>query len=168
LPHSLISAFKATLEEVTYADLLLHIVDASYENHDFHIEVTDQVLKEIGVGDKEKLLVYNKIDLLLEKHVKSDEAAAIGIIGPGESISVSAKTGDGIDELIEKIKVKIFGDRVNAKFLIPYNKGDISSYLCEKAEVYSMEYNENGTFLDVCVTGADYSRLKQYEIKNGS
>lgn len=65
LPHSLVEAFKATLEEVTYADLLLHVVDASYENHDFHIEVTDKVMKEIGAGDKEKMMVFNKCDLSL-------------------------------------------------------------------------------------------------------
>jgi GTP-binding protein HflX len=182
LPHSLISAFKATLEEVTYADLLLHIVDASYENHDFHIEVTEQVLKEIGVGDKEKLLVFNKIDLLTPDLlppgvlsldntaasglIESPKAAAIGIIGsPYVAVSsyVSAKTGEGMEELIEKIKFKIFGDKVNAKFLIPYNKGDISSYLCEKSEVYSMDYKEQGTLFNACVTNADYNRLKQYE-----
>ena len=157
LPHALVNAFKATLEEVTYADLLLHIVDASYENHDFHIEVTDKVLKEIGAGDKEKLIVFNKIDLM-------PEGQAAHMISPTQdSIAVSAKTGYGIEELIEKIKGKIFGDRVHVKFLIPYDKGDISSYLCEKAEVYSMKYDENGTFLDVCVTNADYNRLKQYE-----
>ncbi|MBR5517381.1 MAG: GTPase HflX, partial [Firmicutes bacterium] len=63
LPHSLVEAFKATLEEVNYADLLLHVVDSSYENHDFHIGVTNKVMKEIGAGNKEKLMVYNKIDL---------------------------------------------------------------------------------------------------------
>ena len=163
LPHALISAFKATLEEVTYADLLLQIVDASYENHDFQIEVTDQVLKEIGAGDKEKLLVFNKIDLLEAVPVSNGQTAAGFIGAPQENIAVSAKTGEGMEALIEKIKAKIFEGRVNAKFLIPYHKGDISSYLCEHAEVYAMEYNEDGTFLHVCVTNADYSRLKQYE-----
>ena len=54
LPHSLIEAFKATLEEVTYADLLLHVVDSSYDNHDFHIEVTDKVMKEVGQAIKKR------------------------------------------------------------------------------------------------------------------
>lgn len=64
LPHGLVSAFKATLEEVRYADLLIHVVDTSYENHDFHIDVTNQVLDEIGAGEKEKILAYNKVDLV--------------------------------------------------------------------------------------------------------
>ena len=162
LPHSLVSAFKATLEEVTYADLLLHIVDMSYENCDFHIEVTEQVLKEIGAGDKEKLTVYNKVDLY-EERLMAEEPVSVCVIGSYDSVAVSAKTGQGIDELLEKIKLKIFDDRVTATFLIPYDKGDISSYLCEKAEVFSMEYNENGTAMSVCITIADYNRLKQYE-----
>ena len=173
LPHSLVSAFKATLEEVTYADLLLHIVDVSYENHDFHLEVTEQVLKEIGAGDKEKLIVCNKMDLITEVAVDGEGTfMAVLMKDPSkpepdramsEYVFVSAKTGWGIEGLIEKIKLKIFDDRVTVTFLIPYDKGDISSYLCEKAEVHSVEYNENGTLMNVCVTKADYNRLKQYE-----
>jgi GTP-binding protein HflX len=151
LPHSLISAFKATLEEVVFADLLLHIVDASYENHDFHIGVTEQVLKEIGAGPKEKLLVFNKADLLTER------------FDYGAGVYVSAKTGENIEALVEKIKEKIFSDRVKATFLIPFDKGGAASYLCEKAEVSSMDYTENGTLFTAEVTKADYSRLKQYE-----
>ncbi|MFQ9894517.1 MAG: GTPase HflX, partial [Emergencia sp.] len=66
LPHSLVEAFKATLEEVLYADLLLHVVDASYEENSFHIQVTNQVLEEIGAAGKEKIMVFNKIDLAPE------------------------------------------------------------------------------------------------------
>jgi len=164
LPHSLVSAFKSTLEEVNYADLLLHIVDASYENYDFHIEVTEQVMKEIGAGDKEKLLVFNKIDLLEDlSGVEQAEPCVIG--APQESINVSAKTGYGIEELLEQIKIKIFGDRVVVTLLIPYDRGDISSYLCEKAEVYSSEYLENGTLMNVCISNGDYGRLKKYEME---
>ena len=164
LPHTLINAFKATLEEVNFADLLLHVVDTSFENIDFQIEVTEQVLKEIGAGNKEKLLIFNKMDLLMDA-VSADEAASFGVIhsGPGESVCVSAKTGQGVEELLEKIKEKIFADRIRAKFLIPYDEGGVSSYICGKAEVSSMDYTENGVLLDAEVTGADYNRLKRYE-----
>ena len=64
LPHALVKAFKATLEEVLYADLLLQVVDAADPDHDFHVQVTNQVLEEIGASDKKKLLIYNKIDLV--------------------------------------------------------------------------------------------------------
>ena len=156
LPHSLINAFKATLEEVVYADLLLHVVDASYENHDFHIDVTNQVLREIGAGDKDKILVYNKMDLTEESRV---------IPPPGqESLFISAKENIGIDRLLERIREKVFSDRVVSRWLIPYDRGDIASYLCEKADISLTEYRENGTYFEAAVKQADYQRLKQYEI----
>ena len=156
LPHSLVNAFKATLEEVTYADLLIHVVDASYENHDFHIDVTDQVLSEIGAGNKDKILAFNKIDLV---------DAAVVVPRPGtENLFISAREDVNIDRLLDMVRSKIFSDEVSANLLIPYSRGDLSSYLCEKAEVSVMDYRENGTYFEVCLKQADYQRLKEYEV----
>ena len=157
LPHSLVEAFKATLEEVVYADLLVHVVDSSFENYDFQIDVTNKVLAEIGAAGKEKIMAYNKIDLVGENSV-------IPFPGTG-SIFISAKYGQNIDELLEKIKQNIFKDEVSARLLIPYAKGDVSSYLCEKAKVNVMEYREDGTYFEVELKAADYQRLKEYEVK---
>ena len=156
LPHSLVNAFKATLEEVTYADLLIHVVDSSYENHDFHIDVTDQVLSEIGAGNKDKILAFNKIDLV---------DSAVVVPRPGtENIFISAREDINIDRLLDMIRSKIFSDEVSACLLIPYSRGDLSSYLCEKAEVSVMDYRENGTYFEVRLKEADYQRLKEYEV----
>ena len=157
LPHSLVNAFKATLEEVAYADLLINVVDASYENHDFHIEVTNKVLEEIGAGDKEKIMAFNKIDLV------EDPSAVIPVPGV-DNICISAKFDRNIDELIGLIKSKIFRDMVRVRLLVPYTRGDISSYLCEKARVFSMEYKDSGTWFDAELKASDYQRLKEYEI----
>ena len=157
LPHSLVNAFKATLQEVAYADLLIHVVDSAYENHDFHISVTNKVLKEIGAGDKEKIMAFNKIDLV-------EDPGMIVPVADAENICISAKQDINIDELIELIKKKIFKDHVTAKLLVPYTRGDISSYMCEKAKVKQMDYRENGTFFDVELKTADYQRFKEYEI----
>lgn len=154
LPHSLIQAFKATLEEVNYADLLLHVVDSSYENYDFHIDVTNRVIEEIGAGNKEKLMVYNKIDKVSELPVDATGC---------DSICISAVRGDNVDELLQQIGSRIFASNVKAKLLIPYSRGDISSYLCEKAAVLSMDYQENGTLFEVELSQADYNRLKKYD-----
>lgn len=154
LPHSLVNAFKATLEEVNYADLLLHVVDASYENSDFHIEVTNRVLAEIGASDKEKVLVYNKIDLADGEILTSNDE---------ETIMISAKRGDNFGSVVGLIKEKLFSDRVTAKLLIPYDRGDITSYLCEKAHVISTEYVENGTLIEAEMMLEDYNRLKNYD-----
>ncbi|MGN0733120.1 MAG: GTPase HflX [Emergencia sp.] len=155
LPHSLVEAFKATLEEVLYADLLLHVVDASYEENKFHIDVTNRVIDEIGAGDREKVTVFNKIDLNPDF-----EPPVTGT----EQLFVSAKENINIDKLIDTIKSRVFADKVNTQLLIPYDRGDISSYLCEKALVKSMDYEENGTRITLEMNQEDYQRLKKYEV----
>ncbi len=155
LPHSLVDAFKATLEEVVYADLLLHVVDSSYENYKFHIDVTEKVLAEMKAADKERLMVYNKTDLL-------EEMPPEGLCS--DAVCISAKCDINMGELLEKIKSLIFSDVVTAQLLIPYTRGDIISYLCEKANVLETEYKEEGTLLSVKLSCADYGRLKEYDI----
>ena len=155
LPHGLIEAFKATLEEVRYADLLLHVIDSSFENYDFQIEVTERVLSEIGCGDKERIKVFNKIDI----------ADITPLASPGEaSVLISAKTGEGVDELLDLICKSIFDRTVRVHLLIPYDRGDITSYLCEKARIFGTEYLGEGTLLDAELAEADYQRYRQYEV----
>lgn len=154
LPHSLVEAFKATLEEVVYADLLLHVVDAAYENYDFHIDVTSKVISELGAGNQDKIMVYNKIDKIEELPIDASGC---------DCAFVSAKRGDNMEALLEKIRKAIFSNRVRVKLLIPYSRGDISSYLCEKAAIFAMEHRADGTFFDVELEQADYNRLKNYD-----
>ena len=130
-------------------------MDSSYENHDFHIGVTNKVMNEIGAGNKEKLMVYYKIDLPHEEILPESGY---------DYVEISAKKDINIDGLIAKIEEKIFGDYVNAQFLIPYDRGDISSYLCSEATVNVMDYKENGTFFSVSIKNSDYQRFKKYEV----
>lgn len=155
LPHALVKAFKATLEEVLYADLLLQVVDAADPDHDFHVQVTNQVLGEIGASDKKKLLIYNKIDLVEGEFLPSYNENAI---------LISAKKGLHLDLLISKIRELAFSDRVRTGFLIPYDRGDISSILCDKGTVEEMVYEEGGTLIRGEFSLADVSRFKKYEL----
>jgi GTPase len=155
LPHSLIKAFKATLEEVVLADLLLHVVDATSPDAEFKIQVTEQVLKEIGAGGKERIYVYNKMDLL---------PGGSDLPRQEESIGISALTGQNVDLLVEMVKKKIFGDRVDAKLLIPYDKGGVLSYIFEKGIVQNVDHQEEGTRVEVNLSLDDYSRLKEYNV----
>ena len=154
LPHSLVNAFKATLEEVLYADILIHVVDASYDNYDFQIEVTEDVIKQLGAGDKEKIIVYNKCDLVEDEIIDASGC---------DHICVSAKTGYNMDILIDMIKSRIFAGNIVGELLIPYDRGDIVSYVCEKGSVSNMEYKENGTLIKVELSEADYNRVKKYD-----
>ena len=154
LPHGLVDAFKSTLEEVTFADLLLHVVDATYPQQEAHIRVTDQVLKEIGAGGREKVMVYNKMDL-----VTGDYPLVSSLPG----VYISAKTGDGVAELLEIIDEKLHGSRVEAYLLVPFDRGDIVSYVYEKGDVEEVEYVEDGTKIRVELKFADYKRVRRYD-----
>jgi len=155
LPHSLIDAFKSTLEEVRDADLLVHIVDGSYSERDFQIEITDEVIEQIGAGSIERIMVYNKMDIADEKPVD---------VSGSEVAYVSAKTEENMELLLSMIERKIFGSRVETAFLIPYDKGSITSYLCENAEIISTDYTDAGTVLKGKFTYEDYERYKTFEI----
>lgn len=154
LPHMLINAFKATLEEVLYADLILHIVDASSENFYFQMEVTERVLKEIGAEDKKIITVFNKMD-----QVNYDES----IIPSGEDVLyISAKKGQGMHLLLDKIKEILFADVIKVKLLIPFEKGEVSSYLCDNTKINNMKYTEKGVFIETELSQADYNRYFQF------
>ena len=158
LPHSLVEAFKSTLEEVRYADLLIHVVDSSYENRDFYMEVTNKVIEQIGAGDKDQIVAYNKMDIA--KSVPLD-------VSGHEAVYLSAKTGENINVLVEKIREKIFGGRVEMTLLIPYQRGDITSYLCESAQIFSMEYEEEGTLLHGKLEREDALRYGSFAVDPG-
>lgn len=158
LPHSLVEAFKSTLEEVRYADLLIHVVDSSYENRDFYMEVTNKVIEQIGAGDKDQIVAYNKMDIA--KSVPLD-------VSGHEAVYLSAKTGENINVLVETIREKIFGGRVEMTLLIPYQRGDITSYLCENAQIFSMEYEEEGTLLHGKLEREDALRYGSFAVDPG-
>ena len=158
LPHSLVEAFKSTLEEVRYADLLIHVVDSSYENRDFYMEVTNKVIEQIGAGDKDQIVAYNKMDIA--KSIPLD-------ISGHEAVYLSAKTGENVNVLVEKIREKIFGGRVEMTLLIPYQRGDITSYLCENAQIFSMEYEEEGTLLHGKLEREDALRYGSFAVDPG-
>jgi GTP-binding protein HflX len=157
LPHSLVDAFKATLEEVATADLLIHVVDASYAEHEFQMDVTRTVLGEIGAGGKDSVVVYNKCDLL-----NAEERSELGFPEKEEALLLSAKTGEGWDKLLDAIRNHLFGDRIAARLVIPYTRGDIVSYLREHYAFNATEYVENGTQIDLELSPEDHARLNAF------
>lgn len=152
LPHALVNAFKSTLEELLYSDLIVHVIDMTSDDFRFKFDVTKDVLKQIGVHEKKSLVVFNKKDIANEK-----------LEYEGEHLEISAKTGDGIKQLLEEVQRLLFADRKYAELLLPYDKGDIISYLCEKADVKGMEYLEEGTLVKVNLDAVDYARLSGYD-----
>ncbi|MBQ1580650.1 MAG: GTPase HflX, partial [Firmicutes bacterium] len=157
LPHALVDAFKATLEEVAEADLLLHVVDASFEGSDFQQSVTREVLKSLGADGKPSLTVYNKIDL-----VDAEELAEKQLSSGKDSCFVSTKTGKGYDELIARIRSELFSDLQKVQLLVPYDKGSVVSAILAKTMPYETKYEENGTLLTVDLNEEDRGRYREF------
>jgi len=161
LPHSLISAFKATLEEALVADLLIQVVDGSNEHFDMQMRVTHDVLKNMGTKDKPMITVLNKIDKIenvsdVKELFRSDDSV----------IALSSKTGENMDALMSQIKEILFSQHKQAKFLVPYTDGTAVSYLCDTYKIISMDYRENGTYLEAEVSPIDFGRYEDYLIKD--
>lgn len=153
LPHDLVEAFKATLEEVQYADLILHVIDATNDSYELQKNTTESVLKELGVEDKKTILVYNKIDRLeLDIYPKNTDNV----------VYISAKQGINMDKLLNMIEENLMGNTYPVTLLLPYDKGQVFSKLKDKYNIENFEYVENGTTVDVNLDEEDYNIYKEY------
>jgi GTP-binding protein HflX len=151
LPHDLVDAFRATLEETRTADLLLHIVDASSDNRERQMETVREVLEHLGANNKPILTVYNKIDIF------SDNTE---LITEKDSVTVSARTGMGMDDLKNTIIQKLSEARVELSVVLPLDSGALVSRIYECGQVTGCRYAEDGIHLTAVVTPGDASRLR--------
>src|SRR5216684_6059131 len=143
LPTTLVAAFRATLEEVAEADLLVHVVDASYPVRDRQIEAVEQVLEEIGAAGCPMIIALNKVDLL-----PAEAAADLnGLAATLPSARVSALTGTGIDDLLRCISAALQAQFVALDVLIPYDRGDLVALLHQYGTIEYESYEEDGTHL---------------------
>ena len=153
LPHELVEAFRSTLEEVLEATLLLHVVDAS-RDPERQIDAVNGVLREIGVVDKPSLLVMNKIDLLTD--VEFDKLKGRF----PEAAFLSARTGEGLDELLEHIEAQLSKLRVEVILEIPFDRGGVAARVHDVGEVIEESYTEEGATL---VARIPRQRLNDFE-----
>lgn len=153
LPHGLIKAFRSTLEEVRYADLLVHVVDYSDEDHKRHVEVTEQTLRELGAGDIPQILVYNKADLAdpMELPRVSEDR-----------IYMAASQDLGVEELTELIRKRLYRENSVCTFLFPYEKGGEASKLMELSRILTTEYLPEGIRIEADCSPADMEKYRKY------
>lgn len=154
LPHHLVEAFKSTLEETVQADLLLNVCDISSGEADSQTEVTRELLESLGADKIPMLNVLNKCDL---------------IEGPlpictGDCVMVSAKTGEGIDEMLGKISKMLAPTQIRMKLLIPYSEGALLGEVRSLGRVFSEEYTPEGTLADALVDIKILSKAEKYQI----
>jgi GTPase len=160
LPHQLVEAFKATLEETVLADLILHVVDASAseERRLADMQAVDEVLEEIGAGEKPRLLVFNKIDLLSEEERRETE------LDHPEAVLVSAQEGEGLDALSERIEAAFEETLTEVELLIPYSQGGRLHELHEVAGDLERTDREDGVLVYAKVPTAEMHRFSDLAV----
>ncbi len=149
LPHKLVEAFKSTLDEAVNANVILNICDASNEECAEHYKVTMDLLEELGCGDKPIITVLNKCDLVNDISIPM-----------GKSVRVSAKTGEGLPELLEAVRQALPPTRKRVKILLPFSMGGVGAELRKTGVVHSEEYTAEGLLLDIT---AEIFTLEKYE-----
>jgi len=152
LPTHLVKAFRSTLEEARDADLLLHVVDVSNDEYRYMMDVTNETLQAVGVENVKTVEVFNKSDLAGVKYPHVS----------GDNIWISAKEDAGLDDLLKLISSHIFADYVTCRLRIPYDRGEVVSYLNDQASVFDSEYEEEGTLMKVELKQADYERYSEF------
>lgn len=151
LPHQLVDAFKATLEELTFADLLLHVIDASDPNWREQAEVVDHLVLELGASETPRLEAFNKCDRIPGEVLPRGE----------DMVAISARTGEGLSELLAAIEKRLDGGTDRVVLHLPYDKGGILDSLYREARVEQVEYTQTIDVTAVC-TRKTIGRLKDY------
>ncbi len=156
LPHQLVESFRATLEEVQDADLLVHVVDASEDDPDSQAEAVRMVLAEIGAGDLPELMVFNKVD------VAPPAAVARLLELNGDSVALSAATGTGIEQLLDAIVVELGKGSVEVELLVPYSDGDVVDRIYRLGEVIKRTDEGGGTRISARIPAGDVPRFAAF------
>ena len=149
LPHDLVNAFRSTLEEVSAADIILHIVDCSSSYYDKQMSVVEDVLSSLGAAETPRINVYHKIDKL--DSLPTREGACL----------ISAATGAGMDKLISRIEAELAHARVQIDVVIPYDKYEAASFLRAEGTIMEETHEENGTRVRAQLDESSLWKLKK-------
>lgn len=152
LPHHLIEAFKSTLEEAKYSDVILHVVDCSNPQMDMQMYVVYETLKDLGVHDKEVITVFNKIDAAGEMRIPRD-------LSSDYQVKISAKTGEGLDELLNLLESILRSRKVFLERIYPYQDAGKIQLIRKYGQLLKEEYRDDGIFVSAYVPAEMYANL---------
>jgi GTP-binding protein HflX len=152
LPHHLIKAFRATLEELNHADILVHVVDVSNPSHREQMETVYNTLTNLRASDKPIVTIFNKIDLVGDEAAYEDERAAV-------TCRMSARTGQGGDAFLEALEGVITGLKTRIKVLIPFTQGALVGLIHRHCEVLGEEHTADGVLFDIYADAEMVGRL---------
>ena len=152
LPHHLVDAFRATLEELEYADLLLHVIDSADPNREEHIAVVDSLIAKLAKPGTPVLKAYNKCDLVEPVDIPVGE----------DIVPISARAGIGMDKLLQAIEKALGGSRHHVVLTLPYSMGGMVQTLHEGAKVNNVDYTGEGIVVEAVLDDILYGRLREY------
>jgi len=159
LPTNLVAAFRATLEETIEADFLIHVVDASHPYREAQREAVMEVLYDLGAADKPTITVFNKADLIKDQY----ELRSLVAETPN-SVYLSARTAEGIPQLIERVVSTMEGLLVSVTLNIPYDRSDLVAQCYEYGRVNKADYREGGIFVEARITHDLAGRVTRYQV----
>ncbi len=155
LPHHLVDAFRATLEELEYADLLLHVIDSADPNREEHIEVVDKLISQLAKPGTQVLRCYNKADLVEKTDIPIGE----------DVVAISAATGYGMESLKKAIEKMLVESLHHVLLRLPYSMGGQVETLHNNAQVKNVEYTADGIEIETVLDDILYGRLREYVVK---
>lgn len=159
LPTHLVAAFRATLEEVTSADFVLHVIDVSAEEWDMQRDAVDETLAKLGAGDKPMVLVFNKVDLLPDRAVATELVSTYL-----NSVAISSTTGEGIPDLMRTIKRMVQEHLGMVEALVPYADAALIDQCHRFGRVHEVDYRDEGIFVRAELVSEMRGLLEKYEI----
>ncbi|MCQ2447081.1 MAG: GTPase HflX [Clostridia bacterium] len=154
LPTHLIEAFKATLEELEYADLILHVIDVSNPDWIAQAKVTEKLIDELAGENVPRLEVFNKADVCPVEELL------------GKGLLISARTGEGIDELLAAIEKEVGRSTMRVRLHLPFKRGDLVEILRREARIEKLDYTPEGIEIEAVVKESLYGKVKDYVVTN--
>jgi len=152
LPHHLVDAFRATLEELEYADLLLHVIDSADPNRQEHIQVVDSLIAKLAKPGTKVLRCFNKADLVMPEDIPIGE----------DVVKISAARGQGMEDLLKAIEDTLGHSRHHVRLMLPYSMGGMVQTLHDGAQVLQVDYTTEGIAMECILDPILYGRMKDY------
>jgi len=161
LPTQLVAAFRATLEEINHASLLLHVVDSSHPYAAAQVDAVNTILEELGVHEIPSLTIWNKVDACANPEAVVDVASR-----REATVCVSATQGTGIDSLLDAISCQLSKTMVRMHICVPYERGDVVGEIHRTGNVLREEFTDNGTLIEALVPPVLSSRINSMDLKH--
>lgn len=159
LPTHLVEAFKSTLEEIRFADIIIQVVDVTNSDVELQIETTNKILLDLDLGDKQMIYAFNKIDML------NPEESLNRFKKYEPYVFISAKEKINLEELLDKTYNNLSRDKITVKMFFDYDEQNILNYFIEKYNISDVEYTESGSFIEGKIEDSDYNIYKDHVIE---